>query len=187
MKLVFANQPLGSAVCGYWSHATATSSPSGPPHPTVDHYEAEARIGPGEIPPAIFDCVRDRLLAYDIFPPALIRYTVCPEQPIRTGATIVQRVQLGLLALEAAVQVIDVWDRAEGDVREAGFSYVTLRGHPECGIATFGVRLDGKGTVTVFIDARSRPGLLLTRLGRPIARAFQRAITRAALRRLAEI
>lgn len=140
-----------------------------------------------ETPTAAFERVRGRLLAYDIFPPALVRYVICPEPPIRTGATIVQRVQLGILALEAAVRVVDAWDRVEGEMREAGFSYVTLQGHPECGIASFRVRLGGDGTVTVSIDARSQPGLLLTRLGRPIARAFQRAMTKAALRRLAEI
>ena len=62
---------------------------------------------------------------------------------------------------------------------------MTLRGHPECGVATFQVRLDQDGVVTVVLDVRSEPGLLLTRLGRPFARAFQNAITKAALRRLA--
>ena len=73
-----------------------------------------------------------------------------------------------------------------GAVRKAGFRYVTLQGHPECGIASFEVRSGPKGEVTILLDARSRPGSWLTRLGRPFARRFQQTMTRAALRRLAD-
>lgn len=133
----------------------------------------------------VYARVRDRLLAYDVFPPTLVRYAICPAGPIRVGATIVQQILLGPLALEMAVRVVDAWDRSEGAIHEAGFSYVTLEGHPERGIATFRVRLDEAGGVTILIDARSRPGLLLTRIIRPIARALQRTLTQAALHRLA--
>ena len=186
MKLVLGRQPLSSAACRHWGSATVTSPPSGPEGPTIDHYAARARIGTEDSPQTVFSRVRDRLLTYDVFPSAVISYTICPDAPIRTDAIIVQRVHLGPLAFEAAVRVIDVWDRTEANVCEAGFSYVTLQGHPECGVATFRVRLDGDGTITVYIDARSRPGILLTRLGRPFARTFQRLITKSALRRLVE-
>ena len=123
-------------------------------------------------------------MGYDIFPPRLVGYAICPGGPVHVGAIIVQRLRLGPLACEMAVRVIDVWDtRAEG-VAEAGFQYVTLRGHPECGIASFGARLEPNRTVTVRIDVRSRPGLLLTRVGRPVARRAQQRLTRAALARL---
>ena len=186
MHLVLADRPPGSGSCARWGRAPVTSPPSGPPKPTIDRYAAPVRIRPGESPSAAFARVRDRLLAYDIFPPAHIRYAICPAGPIRAKATIIQRIQLGPLALETAVRVIEAWDRLEGGVRDAGFSYVTLQGHPERGVASFRVQLAEAGAVTVLIDARSRPGLLLTRLGRPIARALQRGLTRAALRRLAE-
>ena len=186
MNVVRADRSPGPAACAHWSRTPATSPPSGLPNAGVDHYAAPVRVRPGESASAAFIHVRDRLLAYDVFPPALIRYAICPAGSIRAGATIVQQILLGPIALEMAVRVVDAWDRSEGGAREAGFSYVTLQGHPERGVATFRVRLDAAGAVTVLIDARSRPGLLLTRLGRPIARGFQRALTRAALRRLAE-
>lgn len=151
---------------------------------TVDHYQVSVRLAPGANPSAVFDHVRDRLFTYDIFPPQLIHSAVCPSGRITGGTTIVQRIALGPAAPEMAVRMIDVWDRDDEGVREAGFTYATVTGHPECGIATFRVRLDGDGRVLVLVDARSRPGLLLTRLGRPMARLFQRGITKAALRRL---
>ena len=61
----------------------------------------------------------------------------------------------------------------------------TVAEHPEREIATFRVRLLEDGRVLIFIDVRSRSGLLLTRLERPVARLLQRGITRSALRRLA--
>lgn len=186
MDVVRTRRPPDSASCARWGRAAETSPPSGPPDPTIDHDAAPVRVRPGEGAADAFVRVRDRLLAYDVFPPALVRSAICPAGPLRAGATIVQQILLGPLALEMAVRVVDDWDRSEGGAREAGFSYVTLQGHPERGVATFRVRLDEAGAVTVAIDARSRPGLRLTRLGRPIARALQRGLTRSALRRLAE-
>jgi uncharacterized protein (UPF0548 family) len=151
----------------------------------VDHYEAPVPAPAGESPAAVFERVRGRLFGYDIFPPRLIPHAVCPDGCIDVGSTIVQRVMLGPFGLEAAVRVVDAWNRQEGAAHEAGFSYVTLEGHPECGVATFRVRLDRSGRVTVLVDARSVPGTRLTRLGRPLARGFQKGITIAGLRRLA--
>jgi uncharacterized protein (UPF0548 family) len=186
VNLAFSWRPIDPAACVRWNLAPPTSTPNGPPVAAVDRYEARVCAWPGERPADTFARVRDRLLAYDIFPPSIVRAAICPSSPITIGATIVQRVRLGPLALEAAVRVYEVWDRSEGGICEAGFGYLTLQGHPECGAATFEVRLDEAGAVTVVLAARSRPGLLLTRIGRPAARAFQRSVTRAALRRLSE-
>jgi len=150
----------------------------------VDHYQADVRIGMEHTASATFDRIRNRLFTHDTFPPWLIHHALCPPEPITEGRTIIQRVVLGPMALEMAVRVIAVWDRQHGSLHEAGFTYATVEGHAERGVATFQVKWDeGKG-VAVLIDARSRPGTLLTRLGRPAARLFQRAITVAALRRL---
>jgi uncharacterized protein (UPF0548 family) len=193
MHLVLTSRPPDAASCARWGRAPKTSPCVGPADAIVDHYEAPARIGPSDTPCGVFTRLRDRLLAYDVFPPSIVQATICPEGRITAGATIVQRILLGPLALEAAVRVIDVWDRvagesagAPGSVRAAGFRYVTLRGHPECGVASFEVRAQASGEVTVLLDARSRAGTWLTRLGRPFARRFQRAMTQAALRRLAD-
>jgi uncharacterized protein (UPF0548 family) len=153
----------------------------------VDRYEARVPVATGDSPSAVFARVRDRLLAYDIFPPRIVQAAICPAGPIALGATIVQRIVLGPLALETAVRVIEVWDRAaEGGASQAGFRYVTLQGHPECGVASFEVQASAAGEVTVILGARSWPGSWLTRLGYPFARRFQRRLTEAGLRRLVE-
>ena len=55
-----------------------------------------------------------------------------------------------------------------------GFAYVTLPGHPECGIERFQVKLAEDGTVHASVTAVSRPASLLVALGGPVARAAQR-------------
>ena len=184
MDLVLAARPLGEMACARWARMRPSAPPSGPRRATIDAYVEQARARPGETPQAVFDRVRSRILGYDIFPPRLVRFVICPGGPAQVGAVIVQRLRLGPLACEMAVRVIDVWDTRADGVAEAGFQYVTLRGHPECGIASFGARLEPSGTVTVRIDVRSRPGLLLTQMGRPVARRAQQRLTRAALARL---
>jgi uncharacterized protein (UPF0548 family) len=185
MNLVLTSRSSDSGSCQRWSTAPISSSPTGPANATIDHYDACVQRDPGASPSVLFGRVRERLFTYNVFPPLLIHAVVCPSGRITEGTTIVQRIMLGPVALEMAVRVIAVWDREDDGVREAGFTYVTVAGHPERGIATFRVRLHEDGRVLVLIDVCSRPGLLLTRLGRPVARLSQRGITRSALRRLA--
>ena len=84
-----------------------------------------------------------------------------------------------------AVRVTRTWDTESPIVREAGFTYITLQGHAECGVESFRLQLDRTtGSMTLLIDARSRPGLWLTRVGFPVARVIQRSLTRAAVQRL---
>lgn len=184
MRLVNQTRAPIEAACQRWASLPTTSPPSGPSGGTVDHYEAIVPPFPGQDAADTFNRIRERLFTYDIFSPRLVQYAICPPGHVAEGATIVQRVKFGRVALEMAVRVIAVWDRHDGTVREAGFRYATVQGHAERGIASFGVSLDAEQRVTVVIEAHSRPGTLLTRAGQPGARRFQRAITRAALRRL---
>lgn len=134
-----------------------------------DRYEGVVR---GSLESAL-----DRLFRYDIFPPARLRARVCtPDGLVSIGATIVQRVFLGPIALETAVRVIE-HHRTPGSGR---FAYATLQGHPEQGIASFEVEPSG-ADLRFIAQAWSRPGNLAARLGRPLARSFQRAITREAI------
>jgi uncharacterized protein (UPF0548 family) len=98
------------------------------------------------------------------------------------GTLIVQRFGLGPVRLEFAVRVVEMWDRDT----DAGFTYVTLEGHPERGTESFRVRLGPEGQLAVTIEAWSGPGHWFVSLVRPIARVIQRAMTRRALRRLTE-
>jgi uncharacterized protein (UPF0548 family) len=92
-----------------------------------------------------------------------------------------------------AVRVFGIW--ATGSCRivrvldsdaEFGFSYGTLRHHPEEGEELFAVRNNGDGTVTFRVAAFSKPAGLVTRLIGPIGRLIQRSMTHRYLRGFAE-
>jgi len=125
------------------------------------------------------------MFEYDIFPPALVGSRIVPDGRIAIGCTVVQRLGVGLLFIESATRVIDVWSSSASQrgAKSAGFAYVTLLGHPERGVATFEVQQE-REAVFVVLTARSVPGTLLTTVGRPVMRFVQRAITRRAVRRL---
>ena len=133
-----------------------------------------------------FQRVWARIASYQVFPTRLMRFSMEPPGSIARGTLIVQRFCFVGLALEAAVRVVDIWDRQDGASRTAGFQYVTLAGHPERGVETFEVRLQPDGRVSVSIRARSEPAVFVARLGRSVARRVQVAATRAALRRLTD-
>lgn len=131
--------------CEHWLDVPLSSTEAGPDDATVDHYAAHASLRPGESSLAAFERIRGRLLRYDVFPPLMFRGVVCPDGAIVPGATIVQQVLRGPFVLEMAVRVEAVWDREAGGVREAGFSYSTLAGHAEQGVASFQVAHDASG------------------------------------------
>ncbi len=83
--------------------------------------------------------------------------------------------QLGLWVL-AACRVTSVTD--EPDV--FGFTYATLPGHPECGIDTFTVRRTDD-EVRFEIEATSKAGIPLVRLGAPVTQHLQRRAAHAYL------
>lgn len=175
--------PQTRADCAAWSSRPMTADQA-----TVDGVTDTYGIdlptdaaGPAEV----FDRAVDRLFRYDIFPPDLMSAVVCTtDGRIARDAVIVQRVRVGLPIMESAVRVVDVWHRQAQDSEDAGFAYATLDGHPERGVSTFRVVREGSA-VRFEIKATSRPGSILTSIGRPIARRFQRRATRAALRHFA--
>ena len=87
--------------------------------------------------------------------------------------------QLGLWVL-ASCRVVEVVEEPE----EFGFTYATLPDHPECGYESFTVRLDGDA-VRFDVEATSRPGIPLVRLGGPLTRQLQRRASNAYLDALA--
>lgn len=148
----------------------------------LDHYSRDVALSSGDDVDAVFRRLEEQLMTYRIFPPRLMRAEVCSEDGrIHEGITIVQNVALGPLALKAAVRVVRVWRNQFDGAQEIGFTYATLQGHPERGISTFRLRRSTDRHITFLIDARSRPGSLLTLLARPFARRFQRKASEAAL------
>lgn len=115
----------------------------------------------------------ERLFTYDIFPPRRMRARVCaPDGVVVIGATIVQRVFIGPVALETAVKVVE----CEQSPRRGFFAYGTTDGHPEEGIASFEVLSDPSG-IKFVAQAWSRPGNAAAIIGRPISRWLQKAFT----------
>ena len=172
--------------CERWTDAPATDSLEGTGG-VVDRYERDAAVRSGESRTAAFDRLEGRLLRYDVFPPRVMDARVCSRDGrLHESTIIVQRVRLGPLRLEFAVRVLRVWSDRGGEADEAGFSYVTLKGHPERGVSTFSLsRPADADKITFRIDVRSRPASLLARAARPCARWFQRHATEAALGHLA--
>lgn len=148
-----------------------------------DLYEGVVRLRDGEHPREAFERNRRRLFSYDIFPSWLMA-SIIDREGVEPGALIVQSVGICKIRLEFAVRVVDAWDREVPDGAEAGFTYVTLRGHAERGRETFGLRLRADGSVLFRMEAWSAPGTRLTKLGRPLARLIQVRATRTALRRV---
>jgi uncharacterized protein (UPF0548 family) len=113
-------------------------------------------------------------MQYRIFPEHRMRHHVCSDGGmIRPGVVIVQRLFAGPMAVEMAVRVVEVFDeRTKG--RRVGFSYVTVEGHVERGVATFSVCLEADGMATFRIDSWSRPGNVFAVIGHPFVRRMQR-------------
>jgi len=74
----------------------------------------------------------------------------------------------------AACRVVYVVDEPD----RYGFGYGTLPLHPEAGEEAFVVERDDDGEVRFTITAFSRPRVLLSRLGAPVARRVQASVTR---------
>jgi uncharacterized protein (UPF0548 family) len=83
--------------------------------------------------------------------------------------------QLGLWVL-AACRIESTIDNES----TFGFTYATLPDHPERGYESFTIRRQGDD-VTFEINAASRPGIPLVRLGAPVTRILQKRTTRAYL------
>jgi uncharacterized protein (UPF0548 family) len=186
MRLVRTTAPPDHAAYERWRRVRPSSSPDGPPGAILDRYEATVPIPTDDTPAAAFDRIRARLLTYDIFPPGFVQGTIFPSGPLAVDTIVVQRIGAGPIAVEVAVKVVELRDERANGAGETSFQYVTLDGHLERGIASFGVSLLPDGTVTVLLTARSLAGHWLAQLGRPIARRVQQSMTRKAVRRLVD-
>lgn len=186
MRLMLASQLASSPWMNpaRWVNAapTAVDPAASPGVWARDHYEAILASGPRRS--AAVERVLAALMAYRIFPPGRL-IAALPAEGVSPGATITQGIRLGPLGLIAAVRVVTVFDRQRDGLRRAGFSYVTLAGHPERGAMTFAVVDDEAAALArVEMDVISQPGHWLARLGTPLSRRLQRATTEAALAHL---
>jgi len=123
----------------------------------------------------------EALLRYDIYPPNRMRRLVCsPDQRVRQDVVIVQRIFFGPVATEAAVRVVDLFGAREPDI-VIGFSYVTLQGHAERGVATFTITRGPGGHLSFNIESWSRPASGVGELMAPLSRLLQKRFSHEAL------
>lgn len=109
------------------------------------------------------------LFAYDIFPPAILRFFgewQLEGREMREDDVIVQQAQIPPgwgLRLIFGVRVL----RMYRDDTRAGFSYGTLAGHPEMGMNEFSFSVSDRG-IAAAIHTVAAPALALTRLFAPV-------------------
>ena len=149
-----------------------------------DSYErVVARERPGELAPdGPYRRLARAVRAYEIFPPRLVS-GVLRRAPIEAGDTygICYHFLPGL-DLFFGGRATASFDGPDGGVWRAGFTFRTLRGHPELGEETFFVEKDAAtGEVRVGLRSWSRPGMWLTRLLSPYTRRVQVRACYAAL------
>jgi uncharacterized protein (UPF0548 family) len=102
---------------------------------------------------------------------------------VRVGDVVELRLGFWIVGVSARCMVVDVLDARNPratrmPVREAGFSYGTLPGHPERGEEAFVVRLLDDGAAVASVAAFSQPARWFSRLAPPVSRAIQREIAR---------
>jgi uncharacterized protein (UPF0548 family) len=123
----------------------------------------------------------EAILTYNIYPPRHMHARVCtPDERVRADALIIQRIISGPTAVETAVRVTDVFESCSPD-RVMGFSYVTLQGHVERGVATFYISRSPDGALAFNIESWSRPSGPMAMLMTPVTRLMQKRFTREAL------
>lgn len=91
------------------------------------------------------------------------------DAPLVEGTTVALLTRQLCLWVLAACRVESVVD----EPTTFGFIYATLPDHPECGYESFTVILED-GDVTFEIEAVSRPGTALVRVGAPVTQLLQR-------------
>jgi uncharacterized protein (UPF0548 family) len=149
-----------------------------------DSYErvmAQEAVGAPE-PDGPFETVARAILSYEVFPPWLVSGAL-RRNPVKTGDTygICYHFFPGIDFFFGGRVVAVTREEIDGVCR-AGFRFRTVVGHPECGEETFWVEKDKTtGLVRAGLRSWSRPGLWLTRLGKPYTRWVQVRASYAAL------
>jgi hypothetical protein len=160
------------------------------PRDNRDNHEREVAIeslGPPE-PDGPHRRAAVALFAFNVFPPPLV-IPLLRRVPVERNDTVGIRYHfLPGVDLFFAARVTACFDGPEGDLWRTGFSYRTLRGHPETGDETFCVEKDMKtGRVRVALRSWSRTGGWLAWLGYPVVRRLQLRAGRLALDHLGEM
>jgi uncharacterized protein (UPF0548 family) len=144
--------------------ATAGAMPAG-----YDTIRRERLLGAG---PEVFAAAATRLLRWDLHRRSGLSVSSSCDT-VTSGCDVRLGIGVGRARLGIPCRVVHVVD----ETRRQGFAYGTLRGHPEAGEEQFVIELREGGGVAIVITAFSRPALWWSRLGRPVGRKVQAAVT----------
>jgi uncharacterized protein (UPF0548 family) len=173
--VILVKRPLPERVEAYREarlHAAPTASPQAEPPPGYHREIFERRIGSGSTD---FARARRGLEQWAAHRGSGVE-VVPDDAALLPGTTVaILTRQLGLWVL-AACRIESVID----EPRSFGFVYSTLPDHPECGYESF-VVTNVDDEIVFTIDAVSRPGIPLVRLGAPLTRVLQRRASDAYL------
>lgn len=173
-----------SADLAAWRSRTVSVDPGSAQRLPHVRYSGEAHGGADGYP-----ALREAILRYRFFPAGRMTGTVdAPDGRIRPGVTIHQRVRVAIAGFDSATRVVALDDRdGSPGTRAISFSYVTLAGHPEVGLATFLAEERADGTIALTIDTWSAPAAWWARLSGPITRRIQVATNRSVIARMTAI
>lgn len=136
------------------------------PRPGFETFVRTVRLASGE---DSFRTAGETILSWGMQRGAGLR--VQAETPRATvGSTAVLGIGVAGVYLAFPCRVNEVY----AEPTRLGFSYLTLSGHPECGMERFLVKLGPDGAVQASVTAVSRPANLLVSLAGPVGRLAQR-------------
>ena len=166
-----------------WKNAEASASLAYKANLKPEQYVLDVHPNPNEQSGLFFDKALELLMTYQIYLPFRMQSKICNETGrITKNVTIIQRILIGPIGFEAAVRVVDTFDIEKNGERCAGFTYATLKGHPECGIITFKVsRSNSKSQIQLGIESWSKPNSPALKLFRPLTKAIQKSSNQKAL------
>jgi uncharacterized protein (UPF0548 family) len=127
--------------------------------------EVRRSLGTGD---DAFEAATDRILTWGVQRHSGL--TVLAETDrAQVGTTFVVGLPFGPAWVLAPCRVIEM----SSTPTRTGLTFVTLTGHPECGIEEFAVVRTDDGAVSFEISAISRPVSLPARVGKPVTRRIQ--------------
>jgi uncharacterized protein (UPF0548 family) len=143
-----------------WTEALTVPAPAG-----FNLDELRRELGTGD---DLFDSAADRILTWGVQQHSGLTVLATTDRA-ELGTTFVVGLPFGPAWVLAPCRIVAVTETPT----RAGFTFVTLSGHPERGVEEFAVTRSDDGTISFEIRAISRPVSLLARLGKPVTRRIQ--------------
>ena len=168
MAILLRHQPLAQLVDREVTYpevgATAGDLPLG-----YRHVVRRAPLGSGR---DVFDRCANSLMTWEVQRASGLDVRAS-HSPAQVGTVVSQLIGFGGVGVVAPCKVVYVVDAAD----RRGFAYGTLPGHPESGEESFVVSLLDDQSVAFDLRSFSRPGNVISRIGRPVSHWVQDKMT----------